>query len=81
MPVPGARLCGAKCKNRDRPCLMTALKDSERCKMHFGYSRNQLKHGKSTNKARRERSEQAKLLREIKQVNSEIEDGQETGSL
>lgn len=73
MPVKGARLCGARCRTKGgAPCEMTALKGSARCKMHYGHSRNQIKHGRHTLQAKQERQEQKKFLREMKQLQKDL---------
>lgn len=74
MPVRGARLCGARCRTKNGdPCLQPAMIGSNRCKMHFGHSRELIKHGRLTIQAKGERKEQKKLLREMKQLQKDLE--------
>lgn len=73
MPVKGARLCGARCRTKNgMPCLNPAMKDSNRCRMHFGHARKLKTHGRLTVKAEEERKEQRNLLREMKMFNKQI---------
>lgn len=74
MPIKGVRLCGAKCRSKNgAPCLNPAMRGSERCRMHFGHSRRLITHGRLTNKACRERKQQKILLKEMREINKEIE--------
>jgi hypothetical protein len=74
MPVKGARLCGARCRSKDgAPCEQPAMRGSNRCKMHFGHSRNLKTHGRLTIQAEAERKQQRKLLKEMEAINKEIE--------
>lgn len=75
MPVPGARLCGARCRSKNgAPCEMTAMRGSARCKMHFGYGRELIRHGRLTGQAKGERKEQKKLLKELKKLQMELKE-------
>lgn len=77
MPVKGivsggCLPCGAKCRTkRGAPCLSPAMKGSNRCRTHFGYSRTLKTHGRLTIQAQAERKQQRVLLKEMKAINHE----------
>lgn len=74
MPVKGCRLCGAKCRTKNgAPCEQPAMKDSNRCRMHFGHARKLRTHGRLTIQAEEERKQQRALLKEMKAINREID--------
>jgi len=74
MPVTGSRPCGAKCRTKNgAPCLQPAMKDSNRCRMHFGHARKLKTHGRRTIQANEERKQQKVLLKEMKALNKQIE--------
>jgi hypothetical protein len=74
MPIMGIRLCGARCRTKNGdPCLQPAMKESNRCRMHYGHARKQKTHGRLTIQAENERRQQRVLLKEMKAVNQEIE--------
>ena len=79
MPVKGIRPCGARCRTKGGdPCLQPAMKDSNRCRMHFGHSRKLKTHGRQTIQAQAERKQQRALLKKLKALNKELEhDGKE----
>lgn len=80
MPVKGIRQCGAKCRTKGgAPCLQPAMKDSNRCRMHFGHSRKFKTHGRLTIQAEEERKQQRALLKDMKALNREIEKAGEEG--
>lgn len=73
MPVKGIRQCGAKCRTKGGdPCLQPAMKESNRCRMHFGHSRKLKTHGRLTIQAEEERKQQRALLKDMKALNREI---------
>jgi hypothetical protein len=79
MPVKGivsggCRTCGAKCRSKGgAPCLQPAMKESHRCRMHFGHARKLRTHGRLTIQAEEERKGHRNLLKGMKAVNKEIE--------
>lgn len=74
MPVKGCRECGAKCRTKGGdPCLQPAMRESNRCRMHFGHARKLKTHGRLTIQAEEERKQQRALLKEMKAINQEIE--------
>jgi hypothetical protein len=80
MPVRGCRPCGAKCRTKNgAPCLQPAMKESNRCRMHFGHARKLRTHGRLTLQVKEERKQQRALLREMKVVNQEIADATNGG--
>lgn len=75
MPVKGCRLCGARCRSKNGlPCEQPAMRGSNRCKMHFGYSRELKTHGRFTHQAEAERKQQRELLKEMKILNKDIKE-------
>lgn len=75
MPIAGIRFCGARCRTKGgEPCLQPAMRDSNRCRMHFGHSRKLIKHGRMTIQAQAERKERRTFLKEMKALNAEIEE-------
>lgn len=75
MPVIGIRICGAKCRTKNGdPCLQPAMKESNRCRMHFGHARKLRTHGRLTKQAEAERKQHRVLLKEIKIINQKITD-------
>lgn len=74
MPIAGIRACGARCRTKaGEPCMQPAMRDSNRCRMHFGHSRKLIKHGRLTLQAQKERKEQREFLKEMRVLNEEIE--------
>lgn len=74
MPVAGIRLCGARCRTKNGGlCTQPAMKDSNRCRMHFGHARKLKKHGGLTISAEEERRQHRALLKEIRAVNKSID--------
>lgn len=74
MPITGIRPCGARCRTKNGgPCLQPAMKESNRCRMHFGHSRKLKTHGRLTIQAEEERKQQRILLIEMKAVTQELE--------
>jgi len=74
MPIIGIRQCGAKCRTKNGdPCLQPAMKDSNRCRMHFGHARKLRTHGRLTIQAEEERRQQRALLKEMKTVIQSLE--------
>jgi hypothetical protein len=53
------------------------MKESNRCRMHFGHSRKLKTHGRLTIQAEEERKQQRAFLKETKVVNQEIEKADE----
>ena len=53
------------------------MKESNRCRMHFGHARKLRTHGRLTIQADRERKEQRALLKEMRLVNQQIENAHE----
>lgn len=75
MPVKGSRPCGAKCRSKGGdPCLQPAMKESNRCRMHFGHARELRTHGRLTIQAEEERRQERALLKEMKAINKNIEE-------
>ena len=75
MPVRGIRPCGAKCRTKGGdPCLQPAMRDSNRCRMHFGHSRKLKTHGRLTIQVIEERGRQRAFLKEMKKINREIKE-------
>lgn len=73
MPVNGCRTCNAKCRTKGgAPCLQPAMKESNRCRMHFGHARKLKTHGRLTMQAGEERKQHRALLKEMKLVNKVI---------
>ncbi len=73
MPIKGCRLCGARCRTKDgAPCEQPAMKGSNRCKMHFGHSRELKTHGRLTILAQTERKQLQAFLKEMKLFTSEF---------
>lgn len=79
MPVQGVisgecRPCGAKCRSKNGdPCLQPAMRESNRCRMHFGHARKLKTHGRLTIQAQSERNQQRILLKEMKTFNQQME--------
>lgn len=74
MPVKGAKLCGARCRSKGGlPCEQPAMRGSNRCKIHFGHSRNLKTHGRLTIQAEAERKQQRTLLKEMAALSKVIE--------
>lgn len=53
--------------------MQPAMRESNRCRMHFGHSRKLKTHGRLTIQAEEERQQQRALLKEMKTINQEIE--------
>ena len=74
MPIIGIRQCGARCRTKNGdPCMQPAMRESNRCRMHFGHARKLKTHGRLTIQAEEERQQQRALLKEMKAINQEIE--------
>ncbi|WP_036746576.1 hypothetical protein [Parachlamydia acanthamoebae] len=74
MPIVGIRPCGARCRTKNGdPCLQPAMKDSNRCRMHFGHARKLITHGRLTIQAEEERRQQRALFKEMKAVTQNLE--------
>jgi hypothetical protein len=74
MPIIGIRQCGARCRTKNGdPCMQPAMRESNRCRMHFGHARKLKTHGRLTIQAEEERQQQRALLKEMKTINQEIE--------
>lgn len=72
MPVKGVRCCGAKCRTKGgAPCLGPSMKNG-RCRMHGGTKSRLAKHGRETVNAHAQRKHEKKLMREINNLNNEI---------
>lgn len=75
MPIAGIRLCGARCRTKNGgPCMQPAMKDSNRCRMHFGHARKLKTHGGLTMPAEKERRQHRALLKEMKAINKNIDE-------
>ena len=73
MPIAGIRPCGARCRTKNgNPCMQPAMRESNRCRMHFGHARKLRTHGRLTIQAEEERKQQRALLKEMKAINQEI---------
>jgi hypothetical protein len=73
MPIVGIRLCGARCRTKNGdPCMQPAMRDSNRCRMHFGHARKLKTHGRLTIQAEEERKQQRALLKEMKTISQEL---------
>lgn len=73
MPIPGVKLCGAKCRTKDgEPCLQPGMQNG-RCKMHGGCFYKKETHGRSTLRAKAERKREHALLREMQSLTQDIE--------
>lgn len=76
MPIAGIRPCGAKCRTKNGgPCMQPAMRESNRCRMHFGHARKLKTHGRLTIQAEEERKQKRELLREMKAINKKIDEG------
>jgi len=66
MPIPGVKLCGAKCRTKGgEPCLNPGMKNG-RCRMHGGVFYKRETHGRTTLRAIENRRKERVLLREMK---------------
>jgi len=73
MPITGIKPCGARCRTKNGdPCMQPAMKDSNRCRMHFGHARKLKTHGRLTIQAEKERKQQRALLKEMKTIGQEL---------
>lgn len=73
----GIRPCGAKCRSKGgAPCLQPAMRDSNRCRMHFGHARKLKTHGRLTIQAKQERKQQRTLLKEMKAVTKQLKENE-----
>lgn len=73
MPIIGIRFCGAKCRTKNgEPCLQPAMRESNRCRMHFGHARKLRAHGRLTANAEEEKNSQRTLLKEMRILNHEL---------
>lgn len=52
--------------------MQPAMRESNRCRMHFGHARKLKTHGRLTIQAEEERVQQRALLKEMKIINKEI---------
>lgn len=52
--------------------MQPAMRESNRCRMHFGHARKLRTHGRLTIKAEEERREQRSLLKEMKAISQEM---------
>ncbi len=69
----GIKRCGARCRTKGgAPCLGPAMKNG-RCRMHGGVFSRLEKHGRSTLKAKAERKQERAFLKEMKELNAELE--------
>jgi hypothetical protein len=74
MPILGIRPCGAKCRTKNGdPCMQPAMRESNRCRMHFGHARKLRTHGRLTIQAEEERKQQRVLLKEMRAVTQNLE--------
>lgn len=82
MPVKGivsggCQPCGARCRTKGgAPCLSPAMKESNRCRMHFGHARKLRTHGRLTIAAEQERKQHRELLKEMKAINEKIKENE-----
>jgi hypothetical protein len=53
--------------------MQPAMRESNRCRMHFGHSRKLKTHGRLTIQAEEERMQQRTLLKEMKTITKELE--------
>ena len=68
MPIPGVKLCGAKCRTKGGdPCLSPGMKNG-RCRMHGGVFYKRETHGGTTLRAIEHRRKERELLREMKKA-------------
>jgi hypothetical protein len=66
MPIPGTKLCGAKCRTKGGwPCCQPGMKNG-RCRMHGGVFYKRETHGRTTLRAKSERKMERALLNEMK---------------
>ena len=73
MPIKGIKPCGAKCRTKGgAPCLQPGMQNG-RCKMHGGVFYKRETHGGTTLRAIRQRKQERALLKEMKEINAEIE--------
>lgn len=73
MPIAGVRPCGAKCRTKNgNPCMQPAMKDSNRCRMHFGHAKKLRTHG--------ERRQQRVILNEMRALFKEVKHGCQTAT-
>jgi lactam utilization protein B len=52
--------------------MQPAMRDSNRCRMHFGHARKLKTHGRLTIQAEEERKQQRALLKEMKTISQEL---------
>ena len=52
--------------------MQPAMRESNRCRMHFGHARKLKTHGRLTIQAEEERKQQRVLLKEMKAINQEL---------
>ena len=52
--------------------MQPAMRDSNRCRMHFGHARKLKTHGRLTIPAEEERKQQRALLKEMKTISQEL---------
>lgn len=73
MPIKGVKPCGAKCRTKGgAPCLQPGMQNG-RCKMHGGMFYKRETHGGTTLRAIRQRKQEMAFLKEMKEINAEIE--------
>lgn len=53
--------------------MQPAMRESNRCRMHFGHARKLKTHGRLTIQAEEERKQQRALLKEMKAVSQNLE--------
>lgn len=69
----GIKRCGARCRTKKgAPCLGPAMKNG-RCRMHGGVFSRLEKHGRATLKAKAERKQERKFLKDLKFLNAKLE--------
>ena len=73
MPIRGVKPCGARCRTKNgAPCGQPGMKNG-RCKMHGGVFYKRETHGGTTLRAIAQRRQERALLKEMRQLNLEIE--------
>lgn len=73
MPIVGVKICGARCRTKGgAPCCQPGMKNG-RCKMHGGVFSRLEKHGRQTLRAKSDRKKERALLRELQQLNTDLE--------
>lgn len=81
MPITGVRPCGARCRTKNGdPCMQPAMKESNRCRMHFGHAKKLRTHGRLTINAENERKQQRVILNEMRALLKEVKNGCQAAS-